>query len=166
MIGNSDYPLSRLGQKQIETQSLFLQKLKFELILTSPLKRALETAEIISGKFYLTPLVVDDFREINLGLFEGLTSEEAKTRYPVVWEARGRDLVNVAPPKGESYAQLSTRVLSALESVLSDYKTANQILIVAHQAVIQVIMARTLGCSLMAAINNKIKLASVVNLLI
>jgi probable phosphoglycerate mutase len=88
---------------------------------------------------------VPGFREIGLGLFEGLTAAEAQKKYPLQWAKRGRDIYNVAPPEGESYAQLSARVLSALDASLAPLGLDTNVAIVAHRAVIQVIMASQAG---------------------
>jgi probable phosphoglycerate mutase len=93
----------------------------------------------------LTTQVVEGLSEIDLGLFEGLTAGEARAKYPVLWAERGLDLVNTKVPGGESYAQLSVRVLPALDKALTANAQAAKIMIVAHRAVIQVIIARATG---------------------
>jgi probable phosphoglycerate mutase len=147
MIGSFDWPLSEEGLRQAYLLAESLKTMDIDILLTSPLLRARRTAEIISGAVQLPSEVVEDFREIDLGLFEGLTSREAKARYPRQWEERGRDMLNAAPPGGESYARLSGRVLKAFDSVSSPVRDGGGIAIVAHRAVIQVLMTRELGIS-------------------
>ncbi|MDR1676837.1 MAG: histidine phosphatase family protein [Deltaproteobacteria bacterium] len=171
MISRSDYPLSQTGLNQAYLLAERLQDPEYgppeskpvyfygpdlnpatlqgqektvfkpDLALTSPLQRARQTAQIVLKSCNITPRVVDDFREIELGLFEGLTSLEAQSRYPRAWAERGLDLFNSAPPEGESYAQLAQRVLPAYNSILDQNNKATEIVIIAHRAVIQVILA-------------------------
>jgi broad specificity phosphatase PhoE len=141
MIGATDAPLSFEGLGEAEGLAKKLSGLALEIIFTSPLARAKQTAQIIAQSRNLTPIIVDEFREINLGLFEGFTAGEAKVKYPRVWAQRGLDLLAVAPPGGESYGDLALRVLPAFEKVLSENSQAKNALLVAHRAVLQVILA-------------------------
>jgi alpha-ribazole phosphatase len=82
-------------------------------------------------------------REINAGLWEGLTPEEAQTRYPEEFEARERDVVGHPFPHGESFRDLRERVLPTFMEIV-DEGGAN-ILIVAHLGVNRVLLCEFLG---------------------
>jgi broad specificity phosphatase PhoE len=141
MIGSTDAPLSSEGLGEANDLAKKLSGLDWEVIFTSPLTRAKQTAQIIAQSRKLTPIIVEEFREINLGLFEGFTAREAQSKYPSLWDQRGLNLYAVAPPGGESYGDLAHRVLPAFEKALSNYAQAQKALLVAHRAVIQVILA-------------------------
>jgi broad specificity phosphatase PhoE len=148
LIGSLDYPLSINGRHQAFSLGNSLEGLNFNLALTSPLSRARETAEIIWGPVSPGPLVVDNFKEISMGAWEGLTGEEAKAGWPDVWNSRGLNMALVAPPGGESYADLAARVLPALDQSLELLEDGSRVLLVAHQAVNRVILARAQGLDL------------------
>jgi broad specificity phosphatase PhoE len=76
--GTLDYPLSEEGIRQTEKGVNFLKNIPFEVIISSPQKRALQTAQIISERLNL-PLKTDDrIREISYGILEGVKHEEVK----------------------------------------------------------------------------------------
>jgi probable phosphoglycerate mutase len=147
MIGGLDVPLGPEGRLEALGLAGRLDPGAIGQVLTSPLARARETAAIICGRLGLGPAqAVDGLREIGLGLFEGLTGREAAARYPAAWAERGLDRINARPPGGESYADLALRVYPALDAAL-DWR-ARGTLVVAHRAVIQVLLARERGLGL------------------
>jgi probable phosphoglycerate mutase len=148
MIGRLDYPLSKEGRHQALSLGASLEGLNFNLVLTSPLQRAWETAKLIWGPVEPGPTIVEDFAEISLGQWEGLTGKEAEALHPEIWAARGLDMAYTAPPGGESYFQLSERVLPALDLALGDVDDGARLLVVAHRAVNRVILARQQGLGL------------------
>ncbi|MDR1298002.1 MAG: histidine phosphatase family protein [Deltaproteobacteria bacterium] len=142
MIGSLDYPLSREGRHQALNLAAGLEGLKFNMVLTSPLARARETAELIWGPVEPRAVVVEQFREISLGLWEGLTGAEARAANPDVWDRRGLNMAGVAPPGGESYEDLAGRVLPAFDLAMRELDSGSCVLLVAHQAVNRVILCR------------------------
>jgi probable phosphoglycerate mutase len=87
-------------------------------VVSSPLRRCRQTAEAIAARLAVQVDVVDGFAELDFGAFEGLTAGEAAERYPDEYAAW---LVSpdTAPPGGESFAALATRVRRAREAVLA-----------------------------------------------
>jgi broad specificity phosphatase PhoE len=83
--------------------------------------------------------VAEDLREVDLGLWESLTSEAAREGWPDIWRARGLDPVGVAPPGGESLKDLADRVWPAWRAIVR--YSCGPIMVVAHRAVIRVILA-------------------------
>lgn len=79
--GCTDIPLEDAGRLQAQ---LLSEKLNgdFSAIYTSPLQRAQETAAILAGPSMLSPIATDGLREINFGLWEGLTFKEVAAQYP------------------------------------------------------------------------------------
>lgn len=80
--GSSDIALSDKGIKQAQ-QAAKVLKGKLDYIYTSPLSRAKQTAEIIAEANHITVQIENDIREINFGVWEGLTFDEIKKNYPV-----------------------------------------------------------------------------------
>ena len=85
-------------------------------------------------------------REINLGRWEGLTQEQVQINYPDLWKHRGQDPANCRPPDGESFKDLSARVVPAFETIAR--QAQGNILVVAHAGVIRVILCHLLDIPL------------------
>jgi probable phosphoglycerate mutase len=114
-------------------------------LLCSPLSRCVESADIVGAALGLAPEVVPDLREIDLGLWEGLTVEEVRQRFPGHYEARGRDLAGFRPAGGESFADLARRAWVALASV-AEFTSPQAI--IAHGGINRVLLCRILGMPL------------------
>ena len=85
MQGHSNSDLSSVGQAQIQALGQWMKNVPFDLIYSSDSPRAKQTAESIT-QFSGHELQLDQrLREKNLGVFEGLTSEEARERHPEVF---------------------------------------------------------------------------------
>ena len=82
--GHADFPLSDLGRTQAER--LFIrfkaERLEPTHVFSSPLKRVAETAQIVSREWPVEVSYTDDLKEYDIGVFSGLTWEEAETAYP------------------------------------------------------------------------------------
>ena len=146
MIGASDPPLGPEAPAEAESLRLALGGAVFGKIFSSPLKRAVETARLLAKT---DPEIVFGLREVDLGAWEGLTSAEARQGWPEIWEARGLDPASVAPPGGESLRDLAARVWPAWEEIAK--APFPDILVVAHQAVNRVILAKERGLGLSSA---------------
>lgn len=88
--GLADFDLTEKGRLQVSetAEKISLLNTDFEIVLASPLKRAFQTAEIITGQLNLNLAVLEYLRERNLnGILTGLARNEAKTKYPKLVEA-------------------------------------------------------------------------------
>ena len=80
--GRADQPLNEAGRGQARELAELLHGEPVSAVYTSPLRRALETAEILAGNFGLRPEPLDALLEIDVGAWEGLTIDEVRTTYP------------------------------------------------------------------------------------
>jgi broad specificity phosphatase PhoE len=106
--------------------------------ISSPLKRARETMEILRATLGLEPLdyeIDDRLIEIAYGEWEGLTLPEIEARSAGVLTQRERDKWDFAPPGGESYQQVADRIGSWYRSLTSDTVVA------AHGGGVRVLLA-------------------------
>lgn len=81
-------------------------------LLSSPLGRAVHTAELIGGEIGAPPPQIETeprLTEISFGAWEGLTKDEIERDYPGEWDRRHREMWSYAMPGGESYAQVARR---------------------------------------------------------
>ena len=144
-IGQQDLPLSARGVAQAHRWRKALSSVRFDAVFASDLARSRETACIITGNKEAAVSVLPAFREISLGSLEGRSMEEVQRRQPDLWHARGKDLVGFRPTGGESFSDLSRRVLPAFDAIVRAYPENRHVLISAHAGVNRVILCHVLG---------------------
>jgi len=146
-VGQRDISLSELGRRQALAWKQRLADLPFAAIVSSDLLRCMETAQLVQGERGI-PLVQEPaFREIALGAWEGLTPAEVEERFPGAYAERGRDMAHFRPEGGESFVDLSSRVLPALGELAARY-AGQPLLIISHAGSIRVIIAHCLALPL------------------
>ena len=144
-LGNSDIPLSEVGKQQAVVLAQELHEEHFDKIYTSDLRRALETASSVKANREL-PLIADSrLRELNFGVFEGLTFSEAKTQSPNMLTA-WLENYDQPPDGGESFSSFSERVGSFLDD-LKMIECPKTYLIVCHEGTLREIVRILLGLS-------------------
>jgi broad specificity phosphatase PhoE len=114
--GQLDVGLTAEGRAQARALANRLAGIRIDRIISSPMQRALETAQVIAtGR----PVGVDDrLREVDYGRWEGLTSAEIDARDPELRERWERDPAATHPPGGESGGEVAGRALSFLSELL------------------------------------------------
>jgi probable phosphoglycerate mutase len=135
--------LSETGRKQALYWRGALEHVAFRRIYCSDLARAQQTAEILTTGATRSVTVSPGLREINLGKWDGLTMEQVKTKFPGEWEERGLSIAEYRPVGGESFADLSTRVVSIFESFSEECEDA--VVVVGHAGVNRVMLCHVLG---------------------
>lgn len=130
--GQSNSPLSKLGVLQSQAVAARFTYTKPDLIISSDLGRATQTAQIISEKLNLHYCTEEAFRESKFGDFEGLSWLEIESRYgkKIVQQLKSRHM-DIAPPKGESYRDSLYRMINRMNELKSQ-KQFSKILIVTH----------------------------------
>jgi len=143
--GTSDIELSEAGIEQARHLALSLKGEPISTIHTSPLKRAMKTAEIINEYHRKDIKTHSDLMEMDQGDFEGYSFKElmaCEKEFLNKWIA---DPASVQMPNGESLNQLQTRAWRALETIISKEENA---LVVAHNFTIAAILCRIRNISL------------------
>ncbi|HMK60626.1 MAG TPA: histidine phosphatase family protein [Dissulfurispiraceae bacterium] len=150
--GSIDVPMSEQGIEQIKRTADFIRSIigdtQLSTVYSSPLSRAIRSAEILAQPFGLTPTVVPDFRERHFGKWEGMTFDEIRQQYPDEFEAWARDPLNHQPFGGESTAAVRDRAVMALEQVLSSHNDGGGIAIAAHGGINRVILCHVMNIPL------------------
>lgn len=160
--GSIDVPMSEKGIAQVEKASVFIstEVLKrgsaeatsgLAAVYTSPLNRALKSAEIIARPHNLTPVVINDLRERSFGVWEGMSFNEIREQYPVEFEAWANNPLKYSPVGGESTLEVRDRVINALEKIIYSHngeETAINIAIAAHGGVNRIILCHVIGIPL------------------
>lgn len=145
--GQSDVPLSALGQRQAEALSKRLASERLDYVVTSDLTRARATAEAIALPHGLPVRLDADLREISMGAWEGSTYAEILDREPEAMRRWQADPTVYAPPGGETVAQVRDRLLVALERWQST-SSSSTLLWVTHGGVIGILLCHLLGMDL------------------
>lgn len=117
--GQLDAPLTSDGHQQACLMAQYLNKYKVEKIYTSPLQRAVDTAQAIAQLQNCAVEKCDAIMEINSGLWQGLTFEEIAEKYPQTYAAWKSNIGNATPEGGETCKQLYDRVTAFLQAALT-----------------------------------------------
>jgi broad specificity phosphatase PhoE len=110
--GHADPPLNQTGRAQAVDLSVALMAEELAAVYSSPLRRALETAEVVAASHGLEPVRVDGLREVDVGSWSGLTRAEVEERFPeqfTRWLEYGQGWED-----GETYEEMGRRAVAAL----------------------------------------------------
>lgn len=110
--GHADPPLNETGRTQAAELAAALAEEPFAGIYSSPLRRALETAQLVAAPHGLNPVPVDALREVDVGSWQELTRAEIEERFPEQF-ARWLEYED-GWEDGESYEEMSRRVIAGL----------------------------------------------------
>lgn len=140
--GQGDPELTELGRGQAAKTAARLVSAAPDVVLTSPLRRCLATAEAVATGAGV-PMVVDpDIIETDFGRWEGLTFTEAARRDPALHSSWLGDTA-VAPPDGESFALVRVRVERFLRRVADGYP-GGTVAVVSHVTPIKLMLRAAL----------------------
>lgn len=146
--GSLDVPLSKLGEQQADKLAEFLKNEKIDEIFSSPMQRALITAEKIN-KYHNLKINVDKRLTNRIyGIFDGLTQDEIKQRYPDDYNEyimRKRDDIFVVPG-GESFVDVMKRINGFITDNL-DPNSKKTCLIFSHSGEIRALVRVILNLS-------------------
>jgi broad specificity phosphatase PhoE len=128
--GSIDTDLDEVGAHQAADLHVLLPG-TIGAVVSSPMRRALRTAQIFSAQRGLTITTHGAFHERGVGIFEGLTPAEVREAYPQLWARNITRRWDESPPQGESIAQVFARVHAGLLD-LSQRSDHDRLLLVAH----------------------------------
>jgi broad specificity phosphatase PhoE len=144
--GSGDVALSDEGRAQVRAAGRRLATEVFDLVASSPLRRAWQSAALLSGGAPV--LLVPEFSEIDFGRWEGMTAEEIEAQDPVLYKTWREGAADFEFPGGELRAAFRARVVAGL-GVL-ERTGAENALVVAHRGVIRALGEHLLGAPLAA----------------
>jgi broad specificity phosphatase PhoE len=140
MQGHMDSELTALGVQQAEWLNRGMHAVKLDVIYASPSPRALRTAEIIRGERDIPLRTSEAFKEIGVGVWEGLDSAVLETQYPEQHLHFWQDPEQFKVEGSETFVGVQTRALEMLQDILVNHQ-GETILIVTHSVVIKLLMA-------------------------
>ncbi|HZQ34202.1 MAG TPA: bifunctional RNase H/acid phosphatase [Mycobacterium sp.] len=141
--GRGNPALTDLGRRQAEAAAEYIgRRGGIAAVVTSPLQRAYDTAAAAAKALGLDVVVDDDLIETDFGSWEGLTFSEAADRDPDIHGKWLRD-TTIAPPDGESFADVQVRVHRACDRIITEFGGAT-VLVVSHVTPIKTVLQMAL----------------------
>jgi probable phosphoglycerate mutase len=142
--GQLDPPLSEEGRLQAEQLSRRLGGRHFAGFYSSDLKRALETAGAIAAAIGSQAEPTPSLREIYLGDWEGLRTDDIAERFPEAWASWVKEPNWDIVPGGEGAESFDRRVAATIDDIFQRHEHGD-VLVVTHGGVIQVALQRIIG---------------------
>jgi alpha-ribazole phosphatase len=145
--GHTDVELSDTGREQARLLADRLRSEKIKAVYSSDLKRAYETASILAAPHQLKVQIAEELREINFGVWEGLTFKEISEKYKELAEKWYQSPASVRIPKGETFFEVKERAYNAIMKLLKE-NDPGTIIVVAHGGTIRAIICGLLDIDL------------------
>ena len=156
--GITNTELSDYGRMQVEKLAESLKNIPIEVIMSSPLKRAYQTAMAI-GKFHTAAIeIADNLQEMDHGDFENVSIEELKKTHLPFVKQWFHNPASVAMPNGESLHDVQLRAWGAIEKIIE--KQNNTVLVVSHGMTIMTILSKIRNMDLSFAKEVRVDIAS------
>ncbi|MGL6185713.1 MAG: histidine phosphatase family protein [Clostridium chrysemydis] len=138
--GRGNSPLTKDGIDRAKELRERIKEIELDVIYSSPIERALHTANIIKGEKQLEVITEDGLMEMCFGEYEGRKTDEVMKENPE-WNI---DLimhgdVNLSAPNGENLGSVRTRVKDAMDKIIEENRGKN-VLIVAHGITLKALM--------------------------
>lgn len=145
MQGHLDVALNEKGREQARKLSEWMApRFQIDHIYSSPLARARTTADFVAAGQSCSLTTEDDLQEINIGLWQGLTSEQAQGQNPDIYNQLKLDPLNTRRPGGESYWDLSQRTTKCLLKLVAQHPQG-VICLVTHGGCVRTLLAHALS---------------------
>jgi len=156
-MGQSEVPMNSAGRQQAARVAARLQRGRVDVLRSSDLGRALETARIIGDAVGLEPRPVAALRELDVGNAVGMNRAELKSMCP---ELFGQNWMDTPFPGGESYAQMADRVGRFLRGLLANHGE-QRLVVVTHGGTIRTAVAALTDIPLVQLIGLEVRNGSI-----
>jgi alpha-ribazole phosphatase len=142
--------MNACGRRQAEALAERLSSIHFDIVFTSDLSRASQTADIIgAGQAREVPITaMTELRELDYGLWEGLTRQEASVKFADAWSAWNKGGRVGRPTGGEDSLSLLGRAGWAFDRAMQEGKEGKTVLISTHRVTLRTILCYALGLDL------------------
>jgi len=141
--GRIDVELNETGLKQAELLGEYLSKQKIEKVYSSPLKRALRTAQAIADYQRLRVEVSPSLVDLDFGEWQGLSVGEVKAKYRSSYKEWLENPHQLKIPGGENLDEVRKRALKLVNSILAKYD--GTVVLVSHRVINKVLICALLG---------------------
>ena len=160
-LASSNPGLTDEGRAQVREVAEWLAPIgeAVEVVVTSPVRRTRESADILAERFGVGSVEEPGFAEMEFGTWDGLSFEEVRDQRPDEMESWLGSL-DVAPGGGESFREVEKRVLDGLSRVLERY-AGKTVVVVSHVTPIKTLVAHAVDAPLSALFRMELSTASV-----
>ncbi len=141
--GKIDVELNETGMRQAELLAEYLSYSKIDAVYSSPLKRALKTAELIASYHKLDVEIAPGLTDFDYGEWQGLPHQEVKKRYEELYAQWIKNPHQMRMPAGESLNDVSERAINVVNEVVARY--GGTVVLVSHRVVNKVLICALLG---------------------
>ena len=136
--GQLDVPLNALGHQQAARLAARLRAEPPQVLVSSDLQRALQTAAPLADHWALQPALVPALREQSFGLAEGLDAAAMRQQHPGLWAQWLEHRADFALPGGESLRAFHDRVIGAVHELAESF-AGQQITVFTHGGVLDML---------------------------
>ena len=140
----TDMPLSEIGRRQALATRRTLEDRSIQFVFSSPLRRALQTAEILAEPHGVPVKCVEELIECDVGRWEGLSWQEVRQQDGPYLDAFELDPGSVPYAGGESFGQVQARAVPAIQRLIREHNEGN-LIVVTHNIVARVYVAHVIG---------------------
>ena len=141
--GRIDIELNETGVRQAELLAEYLKGVNIDAVYSSPLRRALNTAEMIAGYHKLEVEITPGLIDCNFGQWQGLHLQEVKDRYKELYAQWIKNPHLIQMPDGETLSGVRERALAVVNGVVAKHK--GTVVLVSHRVVNKVLICALLG---------------------
>ncbi|MSR42559.1 MAG: histidine phosphatase family protein [Pedosphaera sp.] len=138
--GRIDMELSPHGHAQAAALAKFLERVAFDAIYASPMKRAQQTLAPLAGQYLRKPVILPDLREMDFGVWTGLKWSEVQERHDVSVHQWLEQLDKGTVPEAESTAETRARVEPCLQRILTESQ-GKTVAVVCHGGIVRTLLA-------------------------
>ena len=142
--GRADVALNETGVQQAELLGEYLSGVKIDAVYSSPLKRALKTAEAIAGRHALEVNVVHGLIDFDFGEWQGFSHQEVKDKYKELYAEWINHPDQVSMPAGESLGDVRKRAMVVVNDIMERYHEG-RVVLASHRVVNKVLICVLLG---------------------
>jgi broad specificity phosphatase PhoE len=142
--GRGDIPLNETGRKEALLTGQYLRRVVVNSVYSSPLSRAVVTAETIAHYQDRKVQILDGLIDIDFGQWQGISHEEVREKYGELYRQWKDTPHLVRFPGGESLKEVRKRVLRAIRSIIRDHADETLVM-VSHRVVNKIMLCGLLG---------------------
>jgi len=142
--GRADIALDDVGIKQAEAAARRIKEWPISAVYSSPLRRALTTAEIIAGTMGLNVQEMSGIIDIDYGEWQGLSTEEVISRDGSLYARWIKNPDGITFPGGEQFNEVRQRASKAVDTLIQQH-SKESVVLVSHKVICQVLVMSLLG---------------------
>ena len=141
--GRADVGLDDVGIKQAELLGKYLSNWELEAIYASPIRRALETANIVARYQKVSARIAEGLTDFDFGEWQSLSEQQVRRLYPDLFNEWHNNPDKVRMSGGESLEDVRRRAVEVVNDIVSRHQ--GNVLLVSHRVVIKVLICCLLG---------------------